>query len=189
LYDDQFSLSHTPAELEQAHQAFIQLYNTTAHQGLRDEGFDPPIPIAVLAEAKGRTLSPDGLAQKFSRGLFPRMTNRYGCVTLHRYHCYVEAGLPKTQVLLWVYGEQMRAMFEHVVLAAYRCRYDWQDRHVKEVRGGMFYATPFASPQGSLIPLNGQESLVIYRPKPRRHQARLLFPAEQLWLFELVYTA
>jgi hypothetical protein len=92
LYDDQFSLSHTPAELEQAHQAFIQLYNTTAHQGLRDEGFDPPIPIAVLAEAKGRTLSPDGLAQKFSRALFPRTTNRYGCVTLHRYHFYVEAG-------------------------------------------------------------------------------------------------
>jgi transposase InsO family protein len=189
LYDYQFSLSHTPAELEQAHQAFIRLYNTTAHQGLLDEGFDPPIPIAVLAEAKGRTLSPDGLAQKFSRGLFPRMTNRYGCVTLHRYHCYVEAGLPKTQVLVWVYGEQMRAMFENVVLAEYRCRYDWQDRHVKEVRGGMFYATPFASPQGSLIPLHGQESLVIYRPKPRRHQARWLFPAEQLWLFELVYTA
>ena len=29
LYDYQFSLSHTPAELEQAHQAFIRLYNTS----------------------------------------------------------------------------------------------------------------------------------------------------------------
>jgi transposase/transposase InsO family protein len=189
LYDYQFSLSHTPAKLEQAHQAFIRLYNTTAHQGLLNEGFDPPIPIAVLAEAKGRTLRPDGLAQKFSRALFPRTTNRDGCVTLHRYHFDVEAGLPKTQVLLWVYGEQVRAMFETVVLAEYRCRYDWQDRHVKEVRDGVFYATPFASPQGSLIPLNAQESLVLYRPKPRMHQARLLFPAEQLWLFELVHTA
>jgi hypothetical protein len=28
-YDYQFSLSHTPSELEQAHQAFIQLYNTS----------------------------------------------------------------------------------------------------------------------------------------------------------------
>jgi hypothetical protein len=105
------------------------------------------------------------------------------------YHFYVEAGLPKTPVLLWVYGEQMRALFETVVLAEYRCRYDWQDHHVKEVRDGVFYATPFASPQGSLIPLTAQESLVLYRPKPRRHQARLLCPAEQLWLFELVSTA
>ena len=30
----------------------------------------------------------------------------YGCVTLHSYPCYVEAGLPKPRVLLWVYGEQ-----------------------------------------------------------------------------------
>ena len=110
-------------------------------------------------------------------------------MTLHRYHFYVEAGLPKTQVLLWVYGAQVRAMFETVVLAEYRCRDDWQDRHVKEVRDGVFYATPFASPQGSLIPVNAQESLVLYRPKRRRRQARLPFPAEQLWLFELVHTA
>jgi transposase InsO family protein len=113
--DYPFALSHTPSELEQAHQAFIQLYNTTAHQGLLHEGFDPPIPIAVLAEAKGRMLSPEELAQKFSRALFPRTTNHYGCVTLHCYHFYVEEGLPKTQVLRWVYGEQVRAIFEHVV--------------------------------------------------------------------------
>ena len=80
-------------------------------------------------------------------------------------------------------------MLLNTLLAEDHCRYDWQDRHVKEVRDGVFYATPFASPQGSLIPLTAQESLVLYRPKPRRHQARLRCPAEQLWLFELVYTA
>ena len=67
---------------------------------------------------------------------------------LHSYHFYVEEGLPKTQVLLWVDGEQLRAMFANVVLAEYRCRYDWQDQHVKDIRDGMFYATQFASPQG-----------------------------------------
>jgi hypothetical protein len=127
--------------------------------------------------------------QKFSRALFPRTTNGYGCVTLHSYHFYVEQGLPKTKVLLWVYGEQLRAMFENVVLAEYHCRYDWQDRQVKDVRDGVFYATQFASPQGLLLPLNPQESLVLYRPNPFMRQARLPFPAEQLWLFELVHTA
>jgi hypothetical protein len=71
-----------------------------------------------------------------------------------------------------VYGEQLRAMFENVVLAEYHCRYDWQDRQVKEVRDGVFYATQFASPQGLLLPLHPQESLVLYRPNPFMRQAR-----------------
>jgi hypothetical protein len=167
----------------------MQLSNTTAHQGRLKEGFAPPIPVAILAEAKGRTCSPTGLAQTFSRALFPRTTNRYGGVTLPSYHLYVEEGLPKTQVLLWGYGEQLRAMCATVVLAEYHCRYDWQAQHVKDIRDGMFYATQFASPQAALIPLHGQESLVLYRPKPRTRQTRLPVPTPHLWLCELVSTA
>ena len=54
------------------------------------EDFDPPIPLLVLGEAKGRMYTPDELTRKFSHALFPRTTNRYGCVTLHSYHFYVE---------------------------------------------------------------------------------------------------
>jgi len=189
LYDYQLSLSTTPAELEQAHQAFIRLYNTTAHQGLLKEGLDPPIPVHVLGQATGKMYTPDELARKLARALFPRTTNQHGCVTLHSYHFYVEEGLPKTHILLWVYGEQLRAVFANVVLAEYHCRYDGQDRHVKEIRDGVFFATQFASPQGALIPLNAQESLVLYRPKAHRRQAPFPFPTQQLWLFELVHTA
>jgi len=119
LYDYQFSLTRTPWECERAHQAFLQLYNTTAHQGLLKEQFTPPIPLEVLGEARGRLSTPDELARKCSRALFPRTTNRYGWVTLHRYHCYVAEGLPQTQVLLWVYGNALRALFDTVVLAEY----------------------------------------------------------------------
>jgi hypothetical protein len=48
LYDYQFSLTPTPAELERQHQAFIQTYNTIAHQGLLNDQRLPPIPIEVL---------------------------------------------------------------------------------------------------------------------------------------------
>ena len=34
LYDYQFFLTTTPAEFEQAHQTFMETYNTTAHEGL-----------------------------------------------------------------------------------------------------------------------------------------------------------
>jgi transposase InsO family protein len=106
LYDYQFARTTTPAELEQVHQRFMTTYNTTAHQGFLKEGFTPPIPLQVLGGARGRLYPPEELARKFSQAWFPRTTNQYGCVTLHSYHFYVEAGLPKTQILLWVYGEQ-----------------------------------------------------------------------------------
>jgi hypothetical protein len=189
LYDYQFSLTTTPMEFEQAHQAFMELYNTTAHPGLLQEGFDPPIPLVVLGEAKGRFYSPAELDRKFSRALFPRTTNRYGCVTLHSYHLYVEAGVSKTQVLLWVYGEQLRAVFDHVVLAEYHCRDDWRERKVTDIHDGVFSSTRFASPQSALMPFNPQESLVVYRPPSQRGQVHKAFPTRQLLLFELVDTA
>ena len=189
LFDYQFSLTTTPTELEQMHQVFIRTYNTTAHQGLLEEHFTPPIPLEVLGEAKGRVRTPDELERKFAHALFPRTTNRYGCVTLHSYHFYVEQGLPRTQVLLWVYGQALRAVFDNVVLAEYHCRYDLRERKVTDIRDGSYPPTRFASSQGSLIPLNPQESLGLYHPTPMRHQGRRPFPAQQLWLFELVHTA
>ena len=188
LYDYQFSLTQTPAEFEQAHQAFMHTYNTTAHQGLLKEQFTPPIPLEVLGEAKGRLYTPDELAQRFVQVLFPRTTNQYGGVTLHSYHFYVEAGVPKTQVLLWVYGEQLRAVLDNVILAEYHCRYDWRTRKVTDIRDGAFYPTRFVSPQAALLPINPQESLVLYRPKALRHPTPQSALAQQLWLFELVHT-
>jgi hypothetical protein len=186
LYDYQFSLSRTPIEFEQAHRRFLELYNSTAHYGLLQEKFEPPIPLEVLGEAKGRLYSLEELDRQFSRALFPRTTNGYGCVTLHSYHFYVEEGLPKTRVLLWVYGHELRAVFENVVLAEYHCRYDLRAGKVKDIGEGRYYPTDFASKQVSLIPLKPQESLVLYREKSAPRQVRLPFPAEQLWLFELV---
>ncbi len=179
LYDYQFALTTPPAEFEQAHQAFMDLYNTTAHHGLLKDRFKPPIPLIVLGEAKGRTSSPEELGRKFSHALFPRTTNRYGCVTLPSYHVYVESGVPKTQVVLWVYGEQLRAVLDNVVLAEYHCRYDWRERKVTDLCDGVFYSTRFVSPQGALIPLNPQESLIVYRPQTLRRQVRKSFSTQQ----------
>src|SRR4029450_7679058 len=54
LYDYQLALARTPSDLEQRHQAFIQLYNTTAHQGLLSDQRLPPIPVEILGAAQGR---------------------------------------------------------------------------------------------------------------------------------------
>jgi hypothetical protein len=145
--------------------------------------------LEVRGEAKGRLYTPDELARKFVQGLFPRPTNQYGCVTLHSSHFYVEAGVPKTQVLLWVSGEQLRAVLDKVILAAYHCRYDWRTRTVIDMRNGAFYPTRFASPQAALLPLNPEASLVLYRPQALRRPTQQSSLAQQLWLCALVHTA
>ena len=188
LYDYQFSLARTPSDLEQRHQEFIQIYNTTAHQGLLTDQRLPPIPVEILGAAQGRRYPQEVLAEKFAHALFPRTTNRYGCVTLHSYHFYVESGVPQTQVLLWVYGEQLRAVLDQVVLAEYHCHYDGRMRKVTDIREGIFYPARFASPQGTLIPLTPQETLVLYRPPAPRRQTRKPRATQQLVLFELVRT-
>lgn len=92
----------------------------------------------------------------------------------------MEEGLPKTQVLLWVYGHELRAVFDNVVLAQYRCHYDLRDRQVTDIREGRFYTTRFVSGQGSLIAPGHEDSVVPYRPRPLMRQAHLPFPAQQL---------
>jgi hypothetical protein len=188
LYDSQFSLARTPAELEQRHQAFIQTYNATAHQGLWHDRRQPPIPLEVLGEAKGRLYTPEDLTRHFSQAVFPRTTNQYGCVRLHRYRFSVAEGLPHTRVLLWVSGEQLRAVCDTVVFAAYRCRYDWRDRRVKDIRDGRWYTTRCASPQGTLMPLTPRDSRVVYHPMPVRRRTRNRSHPPQLALFERGHT-
>jgi putative transposase len=188
LYDYQFSFARTPADLEQRHQTCMQTYNTTAHQGLLRDRRLPPIPVGVLGAATGRRYTQEDLARCFSHALFPRTTNRFGCVTLHSYHFYVEEGLPHTQVLLWVYGEQLRAICDNVLLAEDRCHDDWRDRNVKEIRQGVFHPTRFQSPQGALIPLTPQDAVVVYHTRPSKRRASRPTPTPQLLLFEVVPT-
>jgi transposase InsO family protein len=186
LYDYQFSLTTTPAAFEQAHHAFMATYNTTAHQGLLNDRFDPPIPLQVLGEATGRRYSAEELNRHFAHDLFPRTTNPYGCVTLHHSHFYVEQGLPTTKVLLWLSGDQLRAVFENVVVAEYRCHYDWRSRHVTNIRDGVFYRTRYASAQGALIPITPQESRVLYRPPCGRRRRRQASSMQPLLPFEWI---
>jgi hypothetical protein len=187
LYDYQFSLTTTPTELAQVHHTFMQTYNTTAHQGLLKAHFDPPIPLAVLGTAWGREYPPAVLLRKFSHALFPRTTNTYGCVTLHRFHFYVEQGLPHTLVSLWLDGDRLRAVVDNVLVAEYTCHYSWRTRCVTAIHNGVFYTTRFASPQGTLFPFNPQESTILYRPHTGGQQGRLVRTQQQLLLFEVIH--
>jgi transposase InsO family protein len=49
LYDYQLALTRTPWEFDEAHQRFLALYNTTAHQGLRKERFASPTRLVTVS--------------------------------------------------------------------------------------------------------------------------------------------
>ena len=66
---------------------------------------------------------------------------------------------------LWVSGEQLRAMFEGVVLAEYHCHYDWRTHKITGIRDRVFYPARFASPQSTLLSLNPYEAMVVYHPE------------------------
>lgn len=152
-------------------------------------GFQPPIPLQVLGMAKGRLYAPDELVRKFSQAWFPRTTNRSGCVTLHRSHLYVEAGIPQTPVLLWVDGERLRAVVEQVVLAEDHCRYDWQEHQVKDSAHGVWYATRFTSSQALLFPGYPHDVVVLYRPQALPCRRRQGSRPQQLGLFVFMQSA
>src|SRR6266446_8851537 len=60
LDDSQLALTRTPRKFDEAHQRFLALYNTTAHQGLLKEHFASPIPLHVLGGEQGAAVSPAG---------------------------------------------------------------------------------------------------------------------------------
>jgi transposase InsO family protein len=184
LYDYQLALTRTPHEFDEAHQQFLALYNTTAHQGLLKERFASPIPLHVLGESKGRLVPPQELARKFAQALFVRTTNRYGCVTLHHAHFYVDDGVPQTPILLWVAGEELRAVYDHVLLAEYACHYDLRTGTVTRLCLGQWYPSPFAArqAQGVLLARTPQDSRIVVRPPTVRRPAVSSVQAEQLGL-------
>ena len=185
------ALPQTPQEFDEAHQRFLGLYNPTAPQGLLKDKFDPPIPLYVLGDSKGRLLSPQELTRKFAQALFVRTTNRYGCVTLHRSHFYVDHGLSQTPVLLWGTGEDLQAVSDHVLLAEYPCHYDRRSGTVTRLRLGHWYPSPFAAAQaqGILVERTPQDSQIVARPPARPRPAAGPVWGEQLRLFAALQSA
>src|SRR4029453_10872280 len=181
----QFQVTADTCEFAEAHQRFLALYNTTAHQGLLKERFASPIPLHVLGDSKGRLVPPQELTRKFAQALFVRTTNRYGCVTLHRSHFYVDQGLAQTPVLLWVAGGAPRGVYAHVLLAEYPCHYDLRTGMVTRLRLGQWYPSPLAARQGqgALLERTAQDSVIVSRPPSVRRQAGGSSRVEQLGLF------
>lgn len=95
LADAKFVQAETFGEIEDAHTAFIQLFNTTRHWAHRDRTDDRLTPVAVLDGRLGCAVTLKQLRRVFRHLQFSRVVNRYGNVGIQRFYIYAERGIVK----------------------------------------------------------------------------------------------
>ena len=86
LADFHFEQAQTLADVQTAHAAFIETFNTTPHGAHRRRADGCRTPVEVLSWLKGRVVDPKWLRQRFGRTHFLRTVNRYGCVSVQRFY-------------------------------------------------------------------------------------------------------
>jgi hypothetical protein len=88
-------------------------------------------------------------------------------------------------VLLGVVGEDLRAVYDPVLLAEYACHYDLRTGQGTRLRLGQWYPSPCAArqAQGALLERTPQDARSVSRPLAVRRPTAAPWRAEQLGLF------
>jgi hypothetical protein len=184
--------AETFGEFEDAHAAFVQLFNTTRHWAHRDRTDDRLTPVAVLDGRLGRVVTPQQLRQVFRHLQFSRVVNRHGNVSIQRFYIYAERGLSKRRVTLWFYQDRLHVEYQQTLLARYHYRLQYGSTKISSISRPKLYKTAFASPQLELLELNDDQwQKIIRRPEYAKRRKALAAAAKQLafdlpimsWLF------
>ena len=153
LADFHFEQAQTLADVQQAHAAFIETFNTTPHGAHRRRADGCRTPVEVLGWLTGRVVDPKRLQQLFGRSHFLRMVNRYGYVSVQRFYIYAESGLSRQRVAIWIYEGELTIEYQQILLARYQCDYDRKQEQLHALSQPILYTTAFRSPQLELIEL------------------------------------
>ena len=186
LADFHFEQAQTLADVQQAHAAFIETFNTTPHGAhrRRDDGYRTP--VEVLGWLKGQVVDPKRLRQLFGRSHFLRMVNRYGYVSVQRFYIYAESGLSRQRVAIWIYEGELTIEYQQILLARYQCDYDRQQEQLHALSQPILYTTAFRSPQLELIELDDEQwRKFLQRPAHNSPKQRRAMDGQQLPLLEL----
>jgi transposase InsO family protein/transposase len=168
--------------LKEIHEKFLNDYNTTDHWALQGRKDKKTIPSELLGWIKGRPISEEELHRKFYKHMFQRTVNHGGCVSLHNFYFYIEDGLAKSQVYLWVYQNKVLAEYNKELLIEYECSYDEKKRKIQELSKPLIHKHKYTSKQLKLFELTSDmlkvEKIEVLKRK------RIPQDAQQLHLFE-----
>ncbi len=132
----------------------------------------------------GSPVSEEELSQTFYERLFVGTLTKGGYARLHNYYFYVEAGLGKKKVQLWVYKDRLRAEYNDVPLARYTCTYDEKSRRIEHLRDPVHFQTRYTSRQLFLFDMEEYWTKIARREPKSRPRRKIYTRAEQLSLFE-----
>jgi len=186
LADFHFEQAQTLADVQTAHAAFIETFNTTPHGAHRRRADGCRTPVEVLSWLKGRVVDPKWLRQRFGRTHFLRTVNRYGCVSVQRFYIYAESGLSRQRVAIWIYEGELTIEYQQTLLARYQCDYDRQQERLHALSQPTLYPTAFRSPQLELMELDDEQwRKFLQRPAHHSSSPRRAMHGPQLSLLEL----
>ena len=154
LADAKFEQATTLEELQEQHEAFIQIFNTTNHWAHRQREDGCKTPVAVLGWQQGRLVDPNQLQGAFRHLQFPRIINKNGLVSIHRFYIYAHRGLARQRVSVWIYKNRLNIEYQQTLLVRYQCRIYRQKKKLKSVTKPQLQETSFTSPQLELFELD-----------------------------------
>ncbi len=185
LADFKFEQAQTFEEVQHAHAAFIDTFNTTPHWAHRKRVDGSHTPVHVLGWLKGRPVEGQRLRQLFGRTEFLRTVNRYGFVSVQRFYIYAENGLARRRVSIWIYEGELSIAYQKTLLAQYCCDYDPKHRHLQAVSEPTLYTTAWTSPQLELIELDDAQWVKCQQRPSRHYTKRIAMVGQQLSLLDL----
>jgi transposase InsO family protein len=187
LADFQFNKASDFEEINQFHIHFIDDYNNTPHWAHKNRIDKKLSPLEVLGWVRGDNISEPVLHRAFNEFMFPRMANSHGNVFLHNLYFYVEAGVAKRKILLWIYQDQLNAEFADRTLAQYKCVYDKKEQKLLSLSDPSYYHTEVASPQLILFsPEVFNQTRVVLKERMRKSKMEFGMGMQQLLAFEVV---
>jgi hypothetical protein len=172
MADYEFSKATTWNHLQAAHDRWVNEYNHQVHWAhrMRDDGRETP--AEVLDWIYGRVWVEQALHYAFYATRFGRQLNKSGYVRFRHYHLYVEPGLDRRRVAIWLYQEQLSIEFNNTLLVQYSVEYQPDRKHFRTVTDPRLYETQYQSPQLPLWQFGDGEWLKILRLPPAKQRRK-----------------
>jgi transposase InsO family protein len=172
IADFKFERATTFEKIQCLHAEFIQTFNTTPHWAHRDREDGRRTPTQVLAWVCGLRVEIEQLHRIFRQVQFARTVNRYGFVSVQRFYLYVEQGLSRKRVSIWIHEGHLQIEYQQTLLAKYHCHTDRRQHRLRDVTKPTLYRTTFASPQLEFFELDDEQWKKIFR-RPYNKQGNL----------------
>jgi transposase len=137
----------TVESAQEFHRELIHDYNRLPHWAHHRRNDGKRSPLAVLGNARGKSVEPADLERAFAQRYCQRTTDARGFVRIGRWKIYVEEGLPRVPIQLSHWDGQLRAEYQSQILTEYQCKWGKKSARPTVISHPRYRIHPFQSRQ------------------------------------------